>query len=94
MLLVLPMAPGYDISAAAALSCFDFFALAHQSDFDVRWLKAGATDCIFEPWRASPSRGVVAAGKRVEAVEEDEEGGDSSGSVVVVVVKVVVVVEI
>jgi uncharacterized protein with NAD-binding domain and iron-sulfur cluster len=82
MLLVLPMAPGYDISAAAALSCFDFFALAHQSDFDVRWLKAGATDCIFEPWRAKlEARGVVVRdGKRVEAVEVDEEGGDSSGS--------------
>jgi hypothetical protein len=31
MMLVLPMAPGEDISAAAALSCFSFFALEHQA---------------------------------------------------------------
>lgn len=30
MLLVLPMCPGEDCSAAAALSCFQYFALEHQ----------------------------------------------------------------
>ena len=40
MNLVLPMAPGEEVSAAAALSLLQFFALEHQADFDVRWLKA------------------------------------------------------
>lgn len=31
MLLVLPMCPGEDCSAAAALSCFQYFALEHQA---------------------------------------------------------------
>ena len=51
LLLVLPMTPGEDCSAAAALSLFSYFALEHQSDFDVKWLKGSATELIFEPWR-------------------------------------------
>ena len=76
MLLVLPMAPGYDISAAAALSCFSFFALEHQSDFDVRWLKAGATECIFEPWRDKlEAQGVVIRdGTRVDKIQIADAG--------------------
>lgn len=82
MLLVLPMCPGEDCSAAAvrappaplssararaltttrlrapalpvlhtqALSLFSFFALEHQPDFDVRWLRASASASIFRPW--------------------------------------------
>ena len=51
LLLVLPMCPGEDCSAAAALSLFSYFALEHQNDFDVKWLKGSATELIFEPWR-------------------------------------------
>lgn len=51
LLLVLPMCPGEDCSAAAALSLFSYFALEHQSDFDVKWLRGSATDLIFNPWR-------------------------------------------
>ncbi|CAN0063244.1 unnamed protein product, partial [Discosporangium mesarthrocarpum] len=58
MLLVLPMCPGEDCSAAAALSCFQYFALEHQAcrpgapgDFDVRWLRGSASDLIFSPWQ-------------------------------------------
>lgn len=36
MLLVLPMCPGEDCSAAAALSCFQYFALEHQARCDSR----------------------------------------------------------
>ena len=48
MLLVLPMCPGEDCSAAAALSCFQYFALEHQVlsmsfRHTVKWLKLTCT---------------------------------------------------
>lgn len=52
MLLTLPMCPGEDCSAAAALSLFSYFALEHQADFDVRWLRGSASTTIFAPWAA------------------------------------------
>lgn len=51
LLLVLPMGPGERVSAAAALSCFSYFALRAQGDFDVRWLRGGAGALLFAPWR-------------------------------------------
>ncbi|GAB0491904.1 hypothetical protein MMPV_003160 [Pyropia vietnamensis] len=51
LLLVLPMGPGERISAAAALSCFSYFALRRQGDFDVRWLRGGSGALLFGPWR-------------------------------------------
>lgn len=73
-LLVLPMAPGDDISAAAALSLFSYFALEHQADFDVRWLRDTATAAIFAPWRRDLARRGVrfAYGRRVSAVDVAE----------------------
>jgi hypothetical protein len=66
MLLVLPMCPGEDCSAAAALSLFSFFALEHQADFDVRWLRASASEAIFKPWaeQLAAGCGLGAAGAR------------------------------
>jgi len=81
LLLVLPMAPGFDVSAAGALSCFSFFALEHQADFDVRWLRGGsATECLFEPWRAAlEAKGVkVLNGQKVESFELSGEGENGS----------------
>ncbi|CAM9948445.1 unnamed protein product, partial [Ectocarpus fasciculatus] len=70
MLLVLPMCPGEDCSAAAALSCFQYFALEHQGDFDVRWLRGSASDLIFAPWLRAIERdgGKVIGGKRVSTI--------------------------
>ena len=74
MNLVLPMAPGEEVSAAAALSLLQFFALEHQADFDVRWLKASLTQAIFVQWvdRLEEIGATVQRGKRVNAVSVDE----------------------
>ena len=50
LLHVLPMTPGYDCSAAAALSCFHVFALQARGAFDVRWCRGTISDMIFNPW--------------------------------------------
>lgn len=50
LLHVLPMCPGYDCSAAAALSCFHVFALQAQGAFDVRWCRGAIGETIFNPW--------------------------------------------
>ena len=50
LLHVLPMCPGHDCSAAAALSCFHVFALQSKGAFDVRWCRGGITETIFDPW--------------------------------------------
>ena len=50
LLHVLPMTPGYDCSAAAALSCFHVFALQSKGAFDVRWCRGSIAERIFNPW--------------------------------------------
>jgi uncharacterized protein with NAD-binding domain and iron-sulfur cluster len=50
LLHVLPMTPGYDCSAAAALSCFHVFALQAAGAFDVRWCRGTISERIFDPW--------------------------------------------
>jgi uncharacterized protein with NAD-binding domain and iron-sulfur cluster len=87
MLHVLPMAPGYDVSAAAALSCFHCFALQSRGAFDVRWCKGGISEKIFAPWQAKlEARGNVElrGGARVRTVTEEgqvteEQEGRQSG---------------
>ena len=60
LLHVLPMAPGYDVSAAAALSCFHVFALQSRGAFDVRWCRGAISEKIFVPWqRQLEARGNV-----------------------------------
>ena len=73
LLLVLPMCPGEDCSAAAALSLFSYFALEHQSDFDVKWLKGSATDLIFKPWRKKliEMGATILNDKKVEKLQMD-----------------------
>jgi uncharacterized protein with NAD-binding domain and iron-sulfur cluster len=81
LLHVLPMGPGYDISAAAALSCFHVFALQSRGAFDVRWCRGGISEKIFSPWQARlEARGNVRleGGARVSTISSlnaEEEGG-------------------
>ena len=74
MNLVLPMAPGEEVSAAAALSLLQFFALEHQADFDVRWLKGSLTERIFTRWveRLEGCGAKILRGKRVNGVVMDD----------------------
>jgi uncharacterized protein with NAD-binding domain and iron-sulfur cluster len=75
LLHVLPMTPGYDCSAAAALSCFHVFALQSKGAFDVRWCRGTITEKIFDPWsRILRERNVTVQGSsRVTAIVEDAE---------------------
>jgi uncharacterized protein with NAD-binding domain and iron-sulfur cluster len=69
------MTPGYDCSAAAALSCFHVFALQSKGAFDVRWCRGTITEKIFDPWsRILHERNVTIRGSsRVTAIVEDPE---------------------
>lgn len=73
LLHVLPMTPGYDCSAAAALSCFHVFALQSKGAFDVRWCRGTITEKIFDPWlQVLQERNVTIQGSsRVTAIVED-----------------------
>ncbi|KAL7577571.1 hypothetical protein ACA910_015099 [Epithemia clementina (nom. ined.)] len=73
LLHVLPMCPGWDCSAAAALSCFHVFALQSRGAFDVRWCRGSITEKIFNPWVQHLQKGgkVHIRGKsKVTGVEE------------------------
>ena len=75
LLHVLPMAPGYDLSAAAALSCFHVFALQSPGAFDVRWCRTSITEAIFNPWvtRLKETNCVDIRGSaRVTSITENE----------------------
>ena len=76
MLHVLPMAPGDDVSAAAALSCFHVFALQTRGAFDVKWCAGGISEKIFAPWQDQlEGRGVaIAGGSRVESIARGDDG--------------------
>lgn len=73
LLHVLLMTPGYDCSAAAALSCFHVFALQSKGAFDVRWCRGTISEKIFDPWsRLLRERNVTIQGfSRVTAIRED-----------------------
>lgn len=74
LLHVLPMAPGYDCSAAAALSCFHVFALQSKGAFDVRWGRGSLSELIFNPWAKQLERRNVAirGGSRVSSITSDD----------------------
>mmetsp|Transcript_5816 Transcript_5816/g.16387 ORF Transcript_5816/g.16387 Transcript_5816/m.16387 type:complete len:647 (-) Transcript_5816:23-1963(-) len=88
LLHVLPMCPGYDCSAAAALSCFHVFALQSKGAFDVRWCRGGITEKIFDPWaKKLLERGTVdiRGSSRVSSVTQlSDKGADKNGFEVVV----------
>ncbi|KAF8062940.1 hypothetical protein HT031_003779 [Scenedesmus sp. PABB004] len=70
MLLVTLFAPPTELSAAAALGALQYFALAHQPNFDVRWCRGPIGELIFAPLvRRLSALGVrVLGGRRAEAV--------------------------
>ena len=51
LLVALMFAPPEKLSAAAALSVLNSYALAHQSDFDVRWPRRPPSQ-LFDRWRS------------------------------------------
>lgn len=70
--------PPEELSAAVVMELLYYYALAHQTSFDVRWIKSGS---ISERIIAPLSRNLVSAynltvigSARVEAVEMDESG--------------------
>jgi hypothetical protein len=69
------MGPGYDLSAAAALSSFHVFALQSRGAFDVRWCRGSIAEKIFAPWRKKLlARGVtVQSSARVSTITRDGE---------------------
>lgn len=80
LLHVLPMTPGYDCSAAAALSCFHVFALQARGAFDVRWCRGTISERIFNPWAkklSSTGNVNIRGGSKVTSIEEVN--GDNSG---------------
>lgn len=77
LLHVLPMTPGYDCSAAAALSCFHVFALQSRGAFDVRWCRGTISEKIFDPWaKLLNKRGNVniRGGAKVTGIDEIQNG--------------------
>ncbi len=76
LLHVLPMTPGYDCSAAAALSCFHVFALQSKGAFDVRWCRGSISEKIFNPWSKkliATGHVNIRGGSKVTSIEEIEE---------------------
>jgi len=87
LLLVGLFAPPEEVSAAAMLETFYFYALAHQNDFDVRWCRSTVADAFFAPMVRDIEadggrvlarkfvRDVKAVGNQVNTVvAQDEEG--------------------
>lgn len=75
-LLVGLFAPPEDLSAAVTIETLYFYALAHQSDFDVCWCKGSVSELIFEPLIAKiKERGGKIQGDRlVSGIETDAVG--------------------
>lgn len=81
LLHVLPMCPGRDCSAAAALSCFHVFALQSRGAFDVRWCRGSIAERIFDPWAERLMAGGnvdVRGGCRVSSIARVDPGGTES----------------
>lgn len=85
LLHVLPMTPGYDCSAAAALSCFHVFALQSKGAFDVRWCRGSIAEKIFNPWsKQLQESGVSIRGSsRVTSIVEQLEGSEKKYQITV-----------
>lgn len=75
-LLVSLFASGEQLSAAVVLETLYFYALAHQSDFDVCWCRGSIAEKIFKPLvdRIDGGGGQLLGGKLVTGLEVQEEG--------------------
>ena len=76
LLLVGLFAPPEDLSAAAMLGAFEFYALAHQYDFDVCWCRGSVSELIFGPLikAIENAGGKVKGGFAVQDVKINESG--------------------
>ena len=86
LLHVLPMTPGYDCSAAAALSCFHVFALQTKGAFDVRWGRGSLSELIFNPWiKQLLGRGnfQIKGGCKVSSIDKHSSSGDNKESITI-----------
>lgn len=87
LLHVLPMCPGYDCSAAAALSCLHAFALQSRGAFDVRWCRGSLSTYIFDPWvrQLHARRHVRVRGNAVVTALAESADDDGGGTYAVTV---------
>ncbi|KAI3436402.1 hypothetical protein D9Q98_005819 [Chlorella vulgaris] len=76
-LLVGLFAPPEELSAAVVIETLYYYALAHQSDFDVCWCKGSVSELIFEPLIESIRQkgGKIQGGRLVSGIETNS-GGD------------------
>lgn len=76
LLLVGMFAPPEELSAAAMLSTFEFYTLAHQADFDVCWCKGSVAEKIFSPLveQIKGNGGNIVGGRLVTDVVTDAAG--------------------
>jgi uncharacterized protein with NAD-binding domain and iron-sulfur cluster len=74
-------APPEQLSAAETLACLDFYALAHQQSFDVRWCRGSVAERVLAPLvaRIGGAGGSFKWGHAVERVDTD---GDRAVGVV------------
>lgn len=79
-LLVGLFAPPEELSAAVVIETLYFYALAHQSDFDVCWAKGSISETIFAPLIAKIKQqgGKIEGGRLVSAIETDSVGNVSA----------------
>lgn len=77
-------APPEQLSAAETLACLDFYALAHQQSFDVRWCRGSVAERVLAPLvaRIKAGGGTFLWGSPVTRVETD--GADRATGVVAV----------
>ncbi|PSC69064.1 amine oxidase [Micractinium conductrix] len=75
-LLVGLFAPPEELSAAVTIETLYFYALAHQSDFDVCWCKGSVSELIFAPLieRIKQQGGKIQGGRLVSGIETDAAG--------------------
>lgn len=69
-------APPEELSAGAVIGCFEFYALAHQADFDVCWCKGSVAERIFEPLMSNirASGGEILGNRAVQDVKLSPSG--------------------
>merc|ERR1719460_577024 len=72
--------PPEELSAAVAMELLYFYALAHQTSFDVRWIRSRSiSELLIAPLAASLAEAKLPAAAAAAAAAEGEEGGDVAG---------------
>ena len=83
LLLAMLMAPPESLSAAAIIGTFDFLALGHQANFDVKWCRGPIGEKILTPLVETIMRrgGSVLGAHRMQDLVISEESGEVIGVV-------------